>query len=236
MNEISDIRATQNPELAHAISAWLNRLSCLVRRNGDDGTDEQIALYAEMLIRSFPKPAFSTDAMHYVADNCEWWPPFATMRKLLSEHWEAAKLRRMDGRARQIAGPTHGDRQELTGMDREWRRYYDRRSMTNWIEDGESGVDPRDAQNRKARTLQLIREQSPLAFEDITGRKARPDVDNAAWADPAVVRRSAREVQGSPMAASFAGMLSAAVTRFAPQNLPIVEEFFPKSGASEVRK
>lgn len=234
MNQVSDLRSTQAPEHAQHIAAWLRKLAALVSRRGEDCGRDQIALYAEMLIRDYPRAAFTTTSLQFVAEACEWWPPYAVLRKLVGEHWSAFQRNRRDGRLAQLAGPS-GDK-ALEGDDLQWRRYFDRGEMTHWVCADEAGIDPAEAQFRRDRALSLIRQQSPAAYEDITGRPARDPVSNAQWANPDALRRSLSAARSSPMAAVFGSMSRAAVARFAPQNLPIVDEFFPKSGPDEVRK
>ncbi|WEQ51192.1 hypothetical protein LV478_11690 [Komagataeibacter oboediens] len=224
---MTDLRSTQNPEHAKHIAAWLRKLGALVRRNADDCGPDQMAIYAEMLIRDYQRAAFTNAALHYVAEACEWWPSYAVLRRLVGEHWDAFQRNRRDSKLPQITG-TSG-RKPLEGTDLQWRRYFDRGEMTNWVGADEAGVDPNEQRSRRDRALSLIRQQSPAAFEDITGKPASEPVSNAMWADPIRLRRSLDEASRGPFQGIFAQMARSAVAKYAPENMTIVDEVFPKN-------
>jgi len=228
LNQISDLRSAEAPEHAQHIAAWLRKLAALVSRRSEDCGRDQMALYAEMLIRDYPRAAFTTASLQFVAESCEWWPPYAVLRKLLGEHWSAFQRNRRDGKLAQISG--RGSAKPLEGDDLQWRRYFDRGEMARWAQADETTIEAAETAFRRDRALSLIRQQSPAAYEDITGQPGREPVSNALWGDPECLRRSLRDASHSPMQADFARMARSAVEKYAPQNLPIVDEFFPRHG------
>lgn len=228
MNAVSEFVTARNPSAGAAIVEWLLRLSVVVRSN-PPVTQDQAVLYAEMLIRDVPPAAFTTEALHYVANQCEWFPAVKTLTGLLSEQWKSAKIRRQDAQASshaRLTGPVNARRPVLAGMDLQWRRYWDRRELTGWKDEAEQTVEPWQVEKRRRDTLALIRSKSPLAFEDITGRPAATPADNAAWSDPVIVRQQANAAKGSLL--SLQSMLRSAVKRHAPENMPILEEVLGK--------
>ncbi|GAN66887.1 hypothetical protein [Acetobacter orientalis] len=229
MNAVAEFVTARNPAAGEAIVEWILRLSVVVRSN-PPVTKTQAVLYAEMLIRDVPPAAFTTDALHYVASQCEWFPAVKVLTELLTEQWKSEKIRRQNERASgatRIAGPMRSGGAPLAGMDLEWRRYWDRREFTGWKDEAEHSVEPWQVSQRKKAALSLIRSKSPLAYEAITGRQARPVTDNAAWSDPVVVRKQANAAKGSLLA--LQSMLRTAVQRYAPENMGIVEEVLGKS-------
>lgn len=235
MNLVADVKSTHHPEQAGRMSAWLLKLANVVNCS-KPVTGAQIAAYVEMLIRDVPEAAFTNDALHYVSGQCEWWPPVKVLSALLSEWWKSESLRRQNARASnapRLEGPGQR-RAPLAGIDLEWRRFWDRRELTGWREEGETFINEADIPARKNRALSLIRSQSPAAYEEITGRLAREVTDNTAWRDPVVVRRSAARVGGTN--AALRDMLHAAVRRHAPENLAIVEELCGKPSGDKAQK
>ncbi|MCP1243028.1 hypothetical protein [Acetobacter lambici] len=223
MSVVVDVKSTHHPEQAGRMSAWLLKLANVVNCQ-KPVTGAQIATYVEMLIRDVPEAAFTNDALHYVSGQCEWWPPVKVLSALLSEWWKSESLRRQNAKASnapQLEGP-RSRRTPLAGVDLEWRRFWDRRELTGWREEGENFINEADIPARKSRALSLIRSQSSAAYEEITNRPARQMADNAAWSDPVTVRRSAVQARASKR--ELQDMLRAAVRKHAPENLRIVDE------------
>ncbi|MBM9401576.1 hypothetical protein JUN65_08250 [Gluconacetobacter azotocaptans] len=223
---MTDLRSTQEPATAQHIAAWLTKLGQLVRKGPGDGSDQQCGLYAEMLLRDgLPKAAYRLDSLRYVAEQTEWWPSYANLRVWVDEHWSSTKRNARDNRVLQIAGPAP---KRLDGIDLQWRNYWTRGEMTNWVRDGEHDVSPHEAEARRRNALSLIRSMSPSAYEAITGHPAYEAADQALWADVPSLRRIIARLTAKPFA-PLVRILHAAVKRHAPGNLAIVEEAFPET-------
>lgn len=226
---MTDLRSTQEPATAQHIAAWLTRLAQLVRKGQGDGSDQQCGLYAEMLLRDeLPKAAYRMDSLRYVAEQTEWWPSYANLRGWVDEHWTSTRRNARDNRALQIAGPAP---KRLEGIDLQWRNYWNRGEMTNWVRDGEHDITPHEAEMRRRNALSLIRAQSPIAYEAVTGHPAHEPVDPALWADVPTLRRTIQRLTARPFD-PLTRVLRAAVKRHAPENLPLVDEAFGSGDAT----
>jgi len=223
LNAIVAEHAGKRPDAARHIAGWLNNLARLVRRNGEDGSAEQIALYVEMFMGELPPAAFNNRAMRYIADGCEWWPAYSPLLARLKEHWASEKIRRETVKLLQIAGPAPAS--DLTGDDAVWRDYWHRREVSGWARGNEILSDERERASRRAIGLSMVRQFAPGAFHAITGKHANPPVDHSGWSDVHALRRTMAEIDPTtPVGRSCANVVRAAVKRHAPQNMAIVVE------------
>ena len=73
------------------ISGWLLSLSQLLRHDKEKPTKNQIALYATMLAKDLPSGAFTSESLHHVARDMQWWPEYSALSKALLPWWNEHK-------------------------------------------------------------------------------------------------------------------------------------------------
>ncbi|AQS90474.1 hypothetical protein A0U94_05310 [Gluconobacter albidus] len=218
----------------HAIGTWLTRLARLVRHQQtltDFTRGEMIADYTAMLGRDgFHAAAFSTPALHDVAEACEWWPAYSRLRELLAESWKVQQVRIQNAREPlpQIVGPAGRPLAPLTPSEEVWLRYWRQGESMNWNEPDQFASTDEAREARRRIALSMVRRYAPAAAERITGRPA-DQTDPTDWHDVARLRRSIALTDGHPMAMAFLNCARAAVAKNAPENLQIVDDAIDKA-------
>lgn len=229
---MSEVRFRENPEAGQKIASWLLKLARLVRHQGQQTAEDRRAMvgdYAEMLLRvDVPVAAYNFEAMHYVADACEWWPPFATLAAKLQEHWAVQKVRVRNQNLPRLSGPS--DAAPLSATDEQWVRFWRRNEDMGWTVEGETIADGHVKAARKRNGLSMIRRYAPDAYQRITGKLAEDRGSGQDWHDARQLTRTLRELQDHPFKAVMLRAVQAAVKNRAPEHIGLVQDAIASAG------
>lgn len=145
------------------VTQWLIKLS-MITGSADPISLDRIKVMTSMLADQYPDAAYSRGAMEFVASQSPFWPTYSELLTRLGDWWRENK----PPEALQISDSR---RAGLDTNDLQWISYYGLR-----VAEGFAGSPPQAAQDPEGHVLDLIRQQSPKAWEHITGQK-RPGRD-----------------------------------------------------------
>lgn len=229
---MSELIATDRPQAAKAIATWLTRLARMVRHQGQMTPQERgamVAEYAEMLLRTdLPDAAFNFDALHYVAEGCEWWPAFSVLASKLQEHWAIKRVQMENRQHLRIAGPS--DSAPLSPSDENWMRFWRRNEDMGWTQGDEKIADEHAKVARKRNGLSMIRRYAPDAYQRITGKLAEDRGTGQDWHDARQLTSTLRALRDHPFKAVMLRAIQAAVKNRAPEHLGLVQDAIANAG------
>lgn len=76
-------------QAANVIAPWLTSLAGLTTGGKEPMTKERLLLYTQILSREMPAAAFTMESLYAVADGCEFFPTYKTLKEALDK-WRAA--------------------------------------------------------------------------------------------------------------------------------------------------
>lgn len=151
-----------DPASLKIIAGWLMNLADLCR-HGAEGrpTKNAVAAYATMLGKNFPPSAFTSDSLHAVMQDADWFPSCAMVQQRLAAWWQD----HAPASARALADPQSADVTKLTGIDLTWFVFFRRREAENF---GPITIGSRHwPESSRWHLLSLIRQQSYSAWREL---------------------------------------------------------------------
>lgn|SRR6185312_9441049 len=145
-------------DTTHHVASWITRLAQITRQP-EPIKKEALANYVSLLASEFPGAAFTMQSLNAIAEECEFFPAYAVLRKKIAEWWDNHKPAQK--------AITDDRRADWSEMDHHWLNYWHKRQA-----EGFAPMPDRPGSGGRDHVASLISTYSPKAWRYISGGNA----------------------------------------------------------------
>lgn len=218
---------------------WIRQLLDVTVKKDQEITCSYIANLSLLLFAKFPKWAFSTNTLQYVAEQSKFFPTYKELCELLPQAISFVRQRQMNARN----DTSYQQKQDFNNLNAEskvWVNIYYNKALRHWKE-GEEQQDPdiQETECRENKYIALMLKFCPEAYQYLFPREWSAQIktkevieaeNKGTWETQEGIQNTINEIEGIPstiLKNASIRMFKKGIERYSPEWAFLVEQQYP---------